>query len=121
MVSPWMDGNLVFIPKPVCWLGLVILLLAALKEHRQGHIGRIGIAANAFLLWQIFFSAWDMLPEWFQWYLNFGTVVAIIAIISYVFRKSLPSEFYDICYILYGSLTVLLAVLVAYQAGVPFL
>lgn len=121
MVSPWMDESLIFIPKPVCWLGLAILLLAALKEYRQGYIGRIGIAANAFLLWQIFFSAWNTLPEWFQWYLNVGTIVAITAMISYVFKESLPSEFYDFCYIFYGSLTVLFAIVVAYQAGVPLI
>jgi len=114
-----MHPDLVFLPKPIPILSLIIILLSCLKELRQGYIGRIGIAANAFLLWQIFFNAWDRLPTFFQWYLNIGTVVGIIAIISYISKESLPSEFYDFCYIFYGSLSILLTIIFAIELGIP--
>jgi len=54
MTIPFMVGGLVFIPKIISYGMLILLVLFGIKEFRQGHIGRLGIAANAFLLWQIF-------------------------------------------------------------------
>ena len=114
MAFPFMIGSLVFIPKVISYIALVGLVIAGIAEFRQGHIGRIGIAANAFLLWQIFFPIWSNIPNWFQWYLNVGTILAVIAIPSYLFRFSLPSEFYTFSFICYGSFSVILAILVPF-------
>jgi hypothetical protein len=99
MPTPWMVPELVLIPEGFSILVMVGLLLAGIVEHRQGHIGRIGVALNAFLLWQVFYTRWAGLPEWFQWYLNVGTLFAIVAVASYLSGESLPSEFYSIAYL----------------------
>src|SRR5437870_2459704 len=112
-MNPLMDPNLVFLPKPVAILGIILLLVAAIAEMRQHYIGRIGIAANAFLLWQIFFSYWNLLPDWFQLYLDLGSVVAVVAILFYLAKESLPTEFYQFSFMFYSSLSVLAAIVVA--------
>lgn len=96
---------------------MVILFVAGIAEFRQGHIGRLGIAGNAFLLWQVFFGVWDKLPDYFQWYLNVGTLVAVIALASYVLKERLPTEFYQVCYLAYGSFSVLFTIVFAFQFG----
>jgi len=98
------------IPKGIFLIGLVGIFIAGLVEFRQGHIGRPAIFANALLLWQIFFSVWSTLPLWLNWYLNIGSIVGMIAIISYIPRHHLPTEFYKFCFILYGSLSILLVI-----------
>jgi hypothetical protein len=96
---------------------MIIMVVAGIAEARQGHIGRLGIAANAFLLWQVFYSVWQKLPDLFQWYLNLGTVVGVIAILSYLTKTRMPKEFYQLCYLFYGSFSVLLTIIFAFQFG----
>lgn len=110
MTIPFMFNTLVFVPKIISYIGLVILVVAGIAEFRQGHIGRIGIAANAFLLWQIFFPIWTNLPILLQWYLNIGTIFAIIALVAYIIKIRLPTEYYQIAFIGYGSFSVILAI-----------
>ena len=112
MAIPFMIGGLVFIPKIISYIALAGLIIAGIAEFRQGHIGRLGIAGNAFLLWQIFFPVWATLPNWFQWYLNVGTILAVIAIPSYLFKFSLPTEFYKFAFIAYGSFSIILAIVI---------
>ena len=114
-----MSPSLVFVPRSISFLGIIILMVGVVVEFRKGHVGRIGILGNAFLLWQIFFGVWDMLPEYFQWYLNIGTLVAIIAVISYLLKEKLPSEFYDLCFVAYGSLSILFVIIFALELGIP--
>ena len=118
---PLMDGSLVFLPKQVSFLALIILFVAGIAEFRQGYIGRVAIAGNAFLLWQIFFPYWTLLPQWFQGYLDLGSIAGTIAIVSYLARESLPTEFYELSYLLYGSLSILAALGLSYVLGVPLL
>jgi len=112
-----MLSSLIVLPKSVSLIAMIILFVAGIAEYRQGHIGRVAIAGNAFLLWQIFFGVWEKLPDYFQWYLNLGTVVAVIAIASYITRESLPTEFYQFCYLAYGSFSVLITIIFAFQFG----
>jgi len=112
-----MIGTFIFVPKIISYIGLIGLIIAGIAEFRQGHIGRLGIAANAFLLWQIFFNVFTQLPIWFQWYLNIGTLFAIIAIPSYLFKFSLPKEFYQISFILYGSFSIIIAAIMPFFLG----
>ncbi len=114
-----MDGSLVFLPRPVPIIALVLLFVAGIAESRQGYIGRIAIAGNAFLLWQIFFPYWTQLPQWFQGYLDIGSIAGAIATVSYLARESLPSEFYEFSYILYGSFSILAALVLSYGLGIP--
>lgn len=102
------------IPKGLFLLGLVGVLVAGIAEFRQGHIGRPAIFINSLLLWQIFFSVWTILPTAIQWYLNIGSIAGLIAIIAYMPKWSLPTEFYQFCYYAYGSLSIILVVILAY-------
>jgi len=112
MTAPFMIGGLVLIPEVLSYIALILLVVGGIAEFRQGHIGRIGIAANAFLLWQIFFPLWESLPNLFQWYLNIGTIVGIVALASYMVKLRLPTEFYQISFLGYGSFSVFLAIVV---------
>lgn len=114
VIIPFMTESLVFIPKTISYGALILLFIAGIREFRQGYIGRIGIASNAFLLWQIFYSDWLRLPEWFQWYLNVGSILAIIAIPSYLFRIRLPSEFYQISFLGYSSISIIVAIIIPF-------
>lgn len=121
MLTPLMTGSLVMLPSNISFLALGGLIVAGLMEFRQGHIGRVGIALNAFLLWQIFFSSWGVLPDWFQLYLNAGTIFAAIALVTYTLHFRLPSIFYSISFIGYGSLSLIAAIVIAITVGVPVL
>jgi len=66
MLQALMVEQLVFLPKSISLAALLVLIVAGTAEIRQGHIGRPGIVANGFLLWQIFFSSWNILPYWFS-------------------------------------------------------
>jgi len=112
MFPPLMIDSLVFLPKSISMLAIIVLIFTGIVEFRQGHIGRVGIFANAFLLWQIFYSSWQILPNWFQLYLDVGTAVGIVALLAYLAKEKLPTEFYQISFILYGSFSVILAIFV---------
>ena len=60
------------------------------------------------------FPIWTTLPNWFQWYLNIGTILAIIAIPSYLFKFSLPTEFYKFVFFGYGSFSIILALVIPF-------
>jgi hypothetical protein len=107
------------LPKVVFLIGLVVVLVTGIAEFRQGYIGRVAIFANAILLWQLFFSVFGILPIWFQWYLNVGSIVGLIAIIAYFPKWKLPTEFYQICFVLYGSVSVIVAVIISFLIKVP--
>lgn len=98
------------IPRGLFLLGLVAVFVAGITEFRQGHIGRPAIFINALFLWQIFFSVWGILPVWMQWYLNVGSIAGLIAIIAYVPKWRLPTEFYQFCYYAYGSLSIIIVI-----------
>lgn len=109
------------LPKVVFLAGLVGVLVAGIAEIRQGHIGRPAIFINALLLWQIFFSVFAILPGWLQWYLNIGSIAGLIAILAYIPKKSLPKEFYQVCFFLYGSISVIFVVVGAVYFKVPLI
>ena len=111
MTVPWMIQFLVRIPSDIAtWLLFGALAIGALVEWRQGHIGRPAIAANALLLWQIFFHDWSGLPGWLQYYLDGSTVIGGVALGSYALKAPLASPFYTFALWGYGSITILLLV-----------
>ena len=116
MIPPFMLGSLILMPKSISFIALVLLLIASIAELRKHHIGRVALAANVFLLWQIFYSTFQQLPGVFQWYLDLGSVVAVVGLFTYLTRSSLPSKFYNITMVLYGSLSVV-AVVAAFFLG----
>ena len=109
------------IPAGISIIVLVGLFIAGIAEFRQGYIGRVAIFLNALLLWEIFFGIWGSLPQLFQLYLNIGSIVGLIAIISYFPRISLPKEFYTFCYIFYGSISIIVAVIGALYLKIPLI
>jgi uncharacterized membrane protein len=64
------------------------------------------------LLWQIFYDTFNTLPTLFQWYLNIGTFVGIIALGAYLLKQKLPTKFYQGCFIAYGSISVIIVILI---------
>jgi len=110
-MPPLMLKGLIFIPGTVSFLLIVGLMVGGLVEHRQGHVSRPAMVGNAFLLWQILYGDWNLLPDWLQLYLNIGTIVAAAALGSYLLRASLPSEFYVVGYLFYGSVSVLIVIM----------
>lgn len=114
MTEPFMIGSLIFLPKSVSYLALIVLLIAGIVEIRQGHIGRVGIFLNSMLLWQLFYEPFQTLPLWFQWYLNIGTILGVLALIAYFLHERLPKEFYQFGFIAYGSISILIILLVAF-------
>ena len=104
--------NLIFLPKSVSAIALLALLAAGIYEFRHSHIGRVGIFANSMLLWQIFYDTFYTSPMWFQGYLNIGTIIGLIALGAYLVGQSLPTKFYQICFIAYGSISVIFIILI---------
>ena len=112
-----MTGTLIFVPQIISFVAILFLVVYGLREIRKGHIGRIELAANVFLIWQLFFPVWGNLPGYFQWYLNVGSVVAVIALFTYFSKIRLPTEFYNFTLVGYGSIAVVAAV-VAFLVGI---
>ncbi len=112
MTTPFMFESLILLPKTLSFIVMIGLIVAGISELRKSHIGRVGIFLNSLMLWQIFYDSFATLPNWFQWYLNIGTVIGIIAILAYLNGNKLPNVFYQVCFLLYGSISVLLAILV---------
>ena len=103
-----MIEQFIFLPPSISTLALIVLLVAGIAEFRKGHIGRVAIFANSMLLWQFFFDKFIALPGLIQWYLNIGTAIGLIALGAYLIKERLPAEFYDIAFVLYGSISVLI-------------
>jgi len=78
------------------------------------YIGRLAIAGNAFFLYELFYPKWNTLPESLQFYLNLVLVIGAIALVSYIFKKSLTKEFYKLAKYLVGSQTIILILLFFY-------
>ena len=117
-----MVSGLVFVPKALSLLVLAGLIIAGIVELRHGSwIGRPALAANAFFLWQIFFPFWATLPGIVQIYLNLGTIIAAIALGSYLLGRSLPNEFYQVTFLGYGSISVIFAIFFVATLGIPIL
>ena len=111
MVIALMFESLIILPKVISYIALVGLLIAGIAEFRQSYIGRVGIFVNSLLLWQIFYSIFSTLPFWFQIYLNAGTIVGVIALLFYLALESLPTWFYQVAFLAYGSISILIILL----------
>ncbi|MEJ2267532.1 MAG: hypothetical protein P8X70_00450 [Nanoarchaeota archaeon] len=109
------------IPKGIFLIGLIGILIAGIVEFRRGHIGRPGIFINAILLWQIFFSIWNTLPNWLQLYINGGSIVGLVAIIAYIPKWKLPKQFYQICFLLYGSISIIIIIGISIYLKIPLI
>ncbi|MBI2654399.1 hypothetical protein HYX02_06355 [Candidatus Woesearchaeota archaeon] len=108
MTTPLMIETLIILPKSLSYIAMIGLVVAGIVEFRQSYIGRVGIFLNSLLLWQIFYHYFNNLPNWFQIYLNIGTIIGIIALVAYLSKESLPVEFYQISFLAYGSFSILI-------------
>lgn len=114
MMGPLLPPGFVFLPQPISIGLMIVLLIFGISEARKGYIGRPAIVANVFLLWQILLPSWYALPPSIQFWGNAGVAVAVIAALSYLLGESLPTEFYDMAYWAYGSLSILIAAVVLF-------
>ncbi len=122
MTIPFFPQILIFnLPKGLFLIGLIGIFVAGIAEFRKGHIGRPAIFVNAIFLWQIFFSIWASLPIWMHWYLNIGSIVGLIALIAYIPKWKLPKEFYQFCFYLYGSLSIIIVIIMAIYLKMPLI
>ena len=88
----WITG---FLPARVLdILPAATLIIVGLIVETQ-YVGRIAIFMNSVAL-TTFFYKFGSLPDWLVWYINLSTVAGVIAILSYIFDESLPSEFYTL-------------------------
>lgn len=121
---PFFPNSLIIgIPSIISIVVLIGLLIAGFAEMRKGHIGRVTIFLNVLLLWQIFYLHWSSLNNIYQIYLNAGSLVGVLAIISYFppTRFRLKTEFYTFAYLLYGSLSIIFVILGAIYFKIPLL
>jgi hypothetical protein len=107
-----MFGQLIGVPTNISIGILVVLLFIGIADIRHGYLGRPEIVANVFFLWQIFYNIWNTLSPFLQIYLDIGSICAILAGISYVFRESLPTEFYTFTFIAYSSISIIVLLFV---------
>jgi len=101
---------LIFCPKELSIGAIVVSFLTSIGELKKGHIGRIGLISNVFFLWQIFFPKWNTLHPAIQAYLDFGTIMAAIAFITYCSQMHLKTVYYKIGVVLYGSISIVVVV-----------
>lgn len=89
--------------------GLILLMIMAFGvESRFSQ--RMTIAANAVILWSIFWASFTFFGTlFFYWFLG-SIIAAVISVVSY-FKFHLPSKVHDIFYALYSSKTILGVVL----------
>ena len=109
-LGPWMFGEWIVVPVIYSHLAVFALLIAALAELKEGRIRKIGVVLNVLLLWQVFYPVWDSLSVWFQYYLDAGSVLATVAFVTYFSDIKLKSGFHRLCFLLYGSATLLIAI-----------
>lgn len=87
-------------------LSLILLIISAVFVEKH-YISRLAIVSNVFFLFQLLLPHWYEIPETLQIYLNVGVLFAFVALVSRVSETSLPSSFYRISRLLYGSLTII--------------
>lgn len=127
---PLMLESFVFLPKELSAIAVVGLVVAGIYEWRSGHIRRVGIFLNVLLLWQIFYPSWNVLPDILQIYLNIGTILMIVALISYlsvflpipgIGYMPLPTEIYQFAFYAYGSISILIVAWAFFFSGISLL
>ena len=86
---------LYFIPtKFMSLLGSASLILVGILAEKY-YTGRLTLFANAIAL-ITFFGSLPQIPIWIEWYTNIITILGIIGLLSYGFKKSISTEFYTI-------------------------
>lgn len=82
---------------------VALLVLIAVQQLRQGHIGRVGIASAGVLVFVTAYPIWNQLAGMWRLYTAVAVLFAIIAAFSYLTKTSLSTEFYKIALLLYGA------------------
>ncbi len=54
-----------------------------------------------------------------KYYLNLGSIFGVIAILTYLPKISLPTEFYKVSFVLYGSLSLIIAIFGSIYFKIP--
>lgn len=81
-----------FSPEFLNLLGPLSLIFIGLISEKY-YISRVAILSNAIAL-ATFFYTFTILPIWLIYYINVLTILGLISLVSYLFKVSLPSEFY---------------------------
>ena len=82
---------------------IALLVLVAIQQIRQGHIGRVGIASAGVLVFITAYPIWSELARMWQLYTAMAVFFAIIAAVSYLTKTSLSTGFYKLALLLYGA------------------
>jgi hypothetical protein len=85
-----------------------LLVLIAVQQIRQQHIGRVGIVSAGVLVLSTAYPVWNQLAAIWRIYTVVGVGFAAVAAPSYLTKTSLPSGFYRAALILYGGVTLIL-------------
>lgn len=87
-----------------------VLILVALQQIRQKHIGRVGIvSAGAFVI-ATAYPIWSQLEGIWRLYVIVAVPFTFLAGISYITKFSLPTGFYRLALLLYGAIPMILVV-----------
>lgn len=90
---------------------VILLILMAIQQIRQGHIGRVGIASAGVLVFVTAYPIWTELHAVWRGYTAVAVLFALIAGASYLTKTSLKTEFYRIAIVLYGGIPLILVFL----------
>lgn len=99
---------------PVIQLTFVGLLLVAIQQIRQGHIGRVGIASAGILILQQAYPIWGELSVPWKLYTLLAVVFGMVAAVSYLTKTSLSSGFYKAALALFGGGTIIMVLFVGF-------
>jgi hypothetical protein len=72
---------------------LALIVIGAIVE--TSYVSRTAIFSNAIAL-NSFYYTFTNLPVWLTLYINLLTIAGIISLLSYMTKKSLPKEFYQV-------------------------
>jgi hypothetical protein len=72
---------------------LSLIFVGAIVERY--YVGRIAIFSNAIALTSFYYT-YTSLPLWLSLYINLLTIAGILSLLSYMSKKSLPAEFYQV-------------------------
>ena len=113
MIPPLMLSDFVFLQRGVSVVvGLFVVFLSSVNELRGRGVSRVSLFANSFFLWQIFYFDWQGLPFLFQLYLDFGVVIGIVALFSFLLRVKFSEKLYFLACFLYSSFSILALIVI---------
>jgi len=91
-------------------LSIILLFVSAFFVEIH-YVGRLAMASNIFLAWQLLGGMWYELPELVQMYLNVGLIMAALVLFSYISKTPIPTVVYKMGRLFFGAISVILVLI----------